>query len=192
MAEQRYKTTFLFRRDTLAAWESFNPILETGEPAYAYDVNIFKIGDGIHSWKQLEPQFIAYVISADTKDEFPAQGDSAVLYKANQEKIIYQWNNETQDYEPLGLVAGLGIEIDENNKISVKISPENGLSVDEDGIKLATATIETGGAMSAEDKQKIENMSSTLKDLSAIAFSGNVNDLIQDEGDILILNCNIN
>lgn len=176
----------------MSEWESFNPILETGEPAYAYDVNIFKIGDGIHSWKQLEPQFIAYVVSANTKDDFPAQGDGAVLYKASQEKIIYQWNNETQDYEPLGLVAGLGVEIDENNKISVKVSSENGLSVDEDGIKLATATIETGGAMSAEDKQKVENMSSVLNDLSTIAFSGNVNDLIQDAGDVLILNCNVN
>lgn len=43
----------LFRRGTQAEWESYNPILNSGEPAYAYDTQILRIGDGINHYNDL-------------------------------------------------------------------------------------------------------------------------------------------
>ena len=44
-----------FRRDTLVNWEKFNPVLLEGEIGYVADKkNLYKIGDGIHAWKDLD------------------------------------------------------------------------------------------------------------------------------------------
>ena len=55
--------------------------------------------------------------------------------------------------------AGNGITIDDSNKISVKVVASNGLSVGTDGVKLATATTTSGGAMSSDDKTKLDGVS---------------------------------
>jgi hypothetical protein len=41
------------RRDTDANFANYNPILASGEPAYAIDTRIFKIGDGVTDWNNL-------------------------------------------------------------------------------------------------------------------------------------------
>jgi len=43
------------RRGTNEEFVDSNLILASGEPAYALDTNIFKIGDGIRNWTQLDP-----------------------------------------------------------------------------------------------------------------------------------------
>ena len=47
------KTTFKLRRGLLSEWNSKNPVLASGEPGFALDANILKIGDGISSWNDL-------------------------------------------------------------------------------------------------------------------------------------------
>ena len=94
------------------------------------------------------------------------------------ESHIYLNVNELVD----AYTAGNGIIVSDSNEISVNVVAENGLSVDATGIKLSVATASTPGAMSAADKAKLDG-------LHAIATSGNVNDLVQTEGDVLILNC---
>lgn len=47
------KTTFKLRRGYAAKWESVNPILAEGEPGWAIDTKILKIGDGITPWTGL-------------------------------------------------------------------------------------------------------------------------------------------
>ena len=47
------KTTFQFKRGLLMRWEEKNPILNAGEPGWASDVHILKIGDGVHPWTEL-------------------------------------------------------------------------------------------------------------------------------------------
>lgn len=54
--------------------------------------------------------------------------------------------------------AGNGIDISEGNAISAKVVAENGLSVNASGIKLAVASQSTAGAMSAEDKKKLDGI----------------------------------
>jgi hypothetical protein len=41
------------RRDTLANFNSANPVLKSGEPAFAYDANLLKIGNGVTAWASL-------------------------------------------------------------------------------------------------------------------------------------------
>lgn len=71
--------------------------------------------------------------------------------EAEEDAHIYLPVNELVDV----YTAGNGIEISAANVVSAKVVAENGLSVDENGIKLAVATETTAGAMSAEDKVKL-------------------------------------
>lgn len=48
-----YKTTFKLRRGKAESWEKNNPILQEGEPGFALDTNILKIGDGKTRWLNL-------------------------------------------------------------------------------------------------------------------------------------------
>lgn len=47
------KTTFKLRRGYAARWAEVNPILEEGEPGWALDTYILKIGDGVRAWNDL-------------------------------------------------------------------------------------------------------------------------------------------
>lgn len=94
------------------------------------------------------------------------------------ESHIYLNVNELVD----AYTAGNGVEVSGENVISAKVVAANGLSVNASGIQLALATTDTAGAMSAADKTKLDG-------LHTIATSGNINDLVQTSGDILILNC---
>lgn len=42
-----------FRQDTAENWESLNPVLDSGEPAYDLTNKGFKVGDGISKWSEL-------------------------------------------------------------------------------------------------------------------------------------------
>ena len=48
-----YNTIFKLKRGTLARWAEVNPVLEQGEPGFAYDANLLKIGDGATAWNDL-------------------------------------------------------------------------------------------------------------------------------------------
>jgi hypothetical protein len=45
--------TFELRRGTAFQWSNANPILARGEPGFATDTNILKIGDGVSYWSSL-------------------------------------------------------------------------------------------------------------------------------------------
>jgi hypothetical protein len=47
------KTTFKLKRGLLMRWEETNPILAAGEPGWASDAGVLKIGDGSHPWTEL-------------------------------------------------------------------------------------------------------------------------------------------
>ena len=47
------KTTFKLRRGLLSVWQEKNPILAEGEPGWAMDAEILKIGDGVRTWNEL-------------------------------------------------------------------------------------------------------------------------------------------
>lgn len=55
MATQVLSTVFLLKRGTAEAWDRHNPVLMQGEPGWAIDAEILKIGDGKTRWKDLSP-----------------------------------------------------------------------------------------------------------------------------------------
>ena len=100
------RTTFQLRRGNEAAWKKNNPILASGEPGFVIDKNALKIGDGVTAWNDLD--YIGSegggVFNAKTHLEFPSIGCVDMIYKAESEKKIYQWNAEALKYEVLSEV----------------------------------------------------------------------------------------
>lgn len=99
--------TYRLKRGTAARWAELNPVLEQGEPGYVYDQNKLKIGDGFTPWNALPYiEGKSEIVNAASRDGFPRIGDATVIYKAADEKRLYQWNPEYRDYEPLMLGGG--------------------------------------------------------------------------------------
>ena len=48
------KAIIQLRRGLEEGWERKNPILHLGEPALSTDVYKLKIGDGVHTWSELD------------------------------------------------------------------------------------------------------------------------------------------
>ena len=95
------KTTFQLRRGNAAVWAKNNPVLSRGEPGFVIDENRLKIGDGVTAWNDLPYIGEDNVINASTHYDFPSIGKANTIYKAEQEKLLYQWNTESLKYEPL-------------------------------------------------------------------------------------------
>lgn len=73
MAVQKIKTVFQFRRATAEEWLLNKDVKPAaGEPCFVIDKNILKIGDGVHTFEQLEP-------INGVKLEIAADGKSIVL-----------------------------------------------------------------------------------------------------------------
>lgn len=101
MAPQLVSTTFLLRRGTAAAWKKNDILLQSGEPGFETDTNRFKIGDGKTRWNELPYQHEGAVLTRNTHFDFPSVGNSSVIYKAYEEKALYQWNYTLLRYEKL-------------------------------------------------------------------------------------------
>lgn len=119
--EVTYNTKFLLRRGTAEAWERNNPVLSYGEPGYDSTNYGLKIGDGVTHWNDLA--FISgergmvesAVFNAKTQYEFPSIGKSNIIYKAEEERKIYQWNSTSLKYETLSEVE---IKIEDLDSLS--------------------------------------------------------------------------
>lgn len=92
------KTTFLLKRSTSQRWAELNPILQQGEPGFAYDTNVFKIGDGITPWNDLVPPYATEqdkndnLIFVNTLLDLPTIGKENVLYIVKDNFSLYMWN----------------------------------------------------------------------------------------------------
>lgn len=106
---QVIKTTFQLRRGKAASWVKNNPILALGEPGFVSDENRFKIGDGVTDWIHLPYMGEGNVVSAAKVTDFPTHGYNWVIYKAEEERKIYQWNEDKKAYEELSF----SVEIEE-------------------------------------------------------------------------------
>ena len=94
--------TIQLKRGTAARWAELNPMLEAGQPGFVTDENRLKIGDGVTLWNDLPYIGEACVVNAQTRSGFPSIGRENVIYKAEAEKCIYQWNGAKMMYELLG------------------------------------------------------------------------------------------
>jgi hypothetical protein len=91
-----------FKRGAASRWKELNVILEAGQPGFVTDENRLKIGDGLTAWNDLPYVGEASVVNVQTHYDFPNIGRENVIYKAEAEKSIYQWNAAALKYELLG------------------------------------------------------------------------------------------
>ena len=109
-----YKTTFRLRRGDAAEWAEVNPILQAGEPGFEIDTFGLKIGNGKDVYNDLpyinegEAQGMG-AVNKPTHYDFPSVGDPNVIYKAEKERQIYQWDSETLHYVILGAMADVSL-----------------------------------------------------------------------------------
>ena len=61
-------TTIKLRRGVLADWERVNPILAEGEPAWAIDAFILKVGNGKLRWSELPAINVPDIDPADIEN----------------------------------------------------------------------------------------------------------------------------
>ena len=73
--------------------------------------------------------------------------------------------------------SGIGISISTNNEISIKIVVGNGLSADTDGIKMATVTTTTNGAMLSGDKAKLDGIENGAQKNTVTSVNGQTGDI---------------
>ena len=96
-------TIIKFKRGQSSSWVSQNPVLQPGEPGYELDTGRVKIGNGVDAW--LDLPYVGEdgtgIINADTHLNFPTVGNVNYIYKATQEKKLYQWNETKGAYEPI-------------------------------------------------------------------------------------------
>ena len=85
---------------------------------------------------------------------------------------------------------GLGITISPNNEISIKIVVGNGLSADADGIKMATVTATTNGAMLSGDKAKLDGIENGAQKNTVTGVKGD-NEATYRVGNVNITKANI-
>ena len=86
--------------------------------------------------------------------------------------------------------SGIGISISTNNEISIKIVVGNGLSADTDGIKMATVTTTTNGAMLSGDKAKLDGIENGAQKNTVTGVKGD-NEATYRVGNINITKANI-
>ena len=100
--------TLQLKRGTAARWRELNLVLEAGEPGFVLDENKLKIGDGSTAWNDLPYIGESSVVNASTHYDFPSIGREDVIYKAESEKLLYQWNTTDLKYEVVGKVEASG------------------------------------------------------------------------------------
>ena len=100
------KAVIQFRRGTDKEWRELNPLLEAGEPALSIDLDMIKVGDGIHHWLDLAylsggeaadylslynlPSINSVVLEGDkTGSELGLQEEMDSLEEAEIDRIIY-------------------------------------------------------------------------------------------------------
>lgn len=163
---------------------------ETAEEGYIATYHLTKDGTNVGASINIPKDFLVKDASVE---EVTVEGqpyaeakigdkylDFVINVKAGTEEAeshIYLPVNELVDV----YTAGNGIDISAANVVSAKVVAENGLSVDENGIKLALATEDAAGAMSKEDKAKLNAIAegAQVNTLEGVQFNGT--DLTIDE-----------
>ena len=71
-----------------------------------YDTDTKEYGELIRSVYEKGSESAKSVFNAETHYDFPSVGSIDVIYKAQSERLIYQWNPDDLKYETIGSVGG--------------------------------------------------------------------------------------
>ena len=95
------KTTFKFKRGHTEDLVKFNIVPQDGEPVFDLDLGKLKIGDGHTPYNDLKYIGEDSVYNSKTSFGFPSIGEPNVIYKAEKESKLYQWDTEKLQYVEL-------------------------------------------------------------------------------------------
>lgn len=110
-------TLIELRRGTYAEWVSANPLLEEGEPAYAYDVEMLKIGDGIHTYNELRPVYANGKVDIIQLNSGDWIGDTAPYTQRIEVDFMYDFFNPSVNLNPSASYVDALVELQEYSKI---------------------------------------------------------------------------
>lgn len=105
---ERILTTIQLKRGKYQDIYDKNPILESGEPCFAYDKNILKIGDGTTAYRELPEIITSFKI--DKNNNIIADNniyissvteENKLVTKAEQDEVISDVKNLSQDVDTL-------------------------------------------------------------------------------------------
>lgn len=133
--------------------------------------DIVDIKEDIADIKESLTGGIHYRGSVSTKDELPTDAKQGDLYECVDTGIEYCWNGTNWfEYGSAHFVpvAGDGIIIN-GSEIGVQVSDEShGLTIVDGAMVLLLATVENDGAMSKEDKAKLDAMPDTYATIDRV------------------------
>ena len=75
-----------------------------------YDTDTSEYGNKVREVYALASTAAKSVFNADTHYDFPSVGSVDMIYKAQAEKLIYQWNPTELKYEPLGSTGEVEVD----------------------------------------------------------------------------------
>lgn len=96
-------------KKTIADFDSIETAIEECGVDVPYDTDTSEYGNKVREVYQKAIADSARVFNANTHYDFPSVGDVNVIYKAQAEKLIYQWNPTELKYEVLGSSAEVDI-----------------------------------------------------------------------------------
>lgn len=180
------KTTFQLKRGTAAKWVELNLVLAAGEPGFEIDTNRLKIGNGSTPWLDLPYIGESGVVNAATHYDFPETGAANIIYKAEEEKLLYQWNESLKAYEPLGTVGGDGgnIIIDtELSKTSTNAIANKAVTkaLQELEAKITNETYNFGEGLKVEELNGIQTISVDYEAIKALIPEFDITNLVSKE-----------
>ena len=115
-------TLIKLRRGTYAHFASTNPLLAEGEPAYAYDVQMLKIGDGINNYNDLRPTYANGKVDTILLDKDDWVGDTAPYTQQIEVDFMYDFFNPSVNLKPSNSYVDALVEVQEFSKIYKGVS----------------------------------------------------------------------
>ena len=115
-------TRIKLRRGTYARFVAKNPLLADGEPAYARDVQMLKIGDGVHNYNDLRPTYANGQVDIITLNSDAWVGETAPYTQKVNVDFMYEFFNPSVNLRPSNSYVAALVEVQEFSKIYKGVS----------------------------------------------------------------------
>lgn len=96
------KTVTEILQQAISDFDNIETAIEECGVDVPYDTDTSEYGNKVREVYAKAVTDSRSVFNANTHYDFPSVGDVNMIYKAQAEKLIYQWNPTELKYEPLG------------------------------------------------------------------------------------------
>ena len=110
-------TLIQLRRGTFAHFTAENTFLAEGEAAYAWDIEMLKIGDGVHNYNDLRPVYANGKVDTVLLDYEDWEGDTAPYTQRVEIHNMFDFFNPQVGLNPSASFNQAVLEIQEYSKL---------------------------------------------------------------------------